>query len=264
MNRAEFYKKLRKRDNDLFGSRLSQKQVDGMEAILNACEKAACSQAQTAYILSTAHGETGAAMQAKRENMNYSAKRIAQIFGAHRRQGYTPQQLARKPELLANTVYGGEWGKKNLGNTQPGDGWRFRGWGIGQWTGRHNTQRVANDTGIDVMSKPEALDDPVLNGQLLVSWMMSGKATGLKLSQFVNSSSKNYLGARKVWGGADASKYATRAKKFEAALEGWKAVPSKGETKPVFVAPKPKLKPVVKPKSVPERKSLLQRIFGGK
>ena len=261
MDRATFYKMLRSKNNDLFGTRLSQVQVDGIEAILDACQDYGCTREQAAYILATAHGETGATMQAKRENMNYSAKRISQIFGAHRRQGYTPQQLARKPELLANTVYGGDWGKENLGNTEPGDGWRFRGWGVGQWTGRDNTQKVANDTGIDVMSKPEALDDPKLNGELLVSWMMKGKATGLKLSQFVNDSTKNYLAARKVWGGADASKYAIRAKKFETALEGWKVVPSVGDTKPVFTPPKSK--PVIKPKAVPERKSLWQRMFGG-
>jgi predicted chitinase len=39
---------------------------------------------------------------------------------------------------IANIIYGGEWGRKNLGNTQPGDGWRFRGGGLPQITGRAN------------------------------------------------------------------------------------------------------------------------------
>lgn len=44
---------------------------------------------------------------------------------------------------LANILYGGEFGRKNLGNTQPGDGWKFRGRGLKQLTGRHNYRRFS-------------------------------------------------------------------------------------------------------------------------
>lgn len=39
-------------------------------------------------------------------------------------------------QAIANTIYGGEWGRINLGNTQPTDGWDFRGGGPMQATGR--------------------------------------------------------------------------------------------------------------------------------
>jgi putative chitinase len=81
------------------------------------------------------------------ENLNYSVESLTKMFGRHRisladadRYGRKPGQLANQ-EALANTLYGGEWGKANLGNTQPGDGWRFRGSGFKQITGRANTEK---------------------------------------------------------------------------------------------------------------------------
>lgn len=56
--------------------------------------------------------------------------------------GKTPEHPANR-SALANILYGGEWGKKNLGNTEAGDGWRFRGRGLKQLTGRDNYRRFS-------------------------------------------------------------------------------------------------------------------------
>lgn len=210
MNKASFYAHLRKR--------LNQGQVDGMEAILDESMVAGADLGQCAYILATADGETGGKMQPVRENLNYSASSIRKHFKAHRRQGFTPEQLARNPKKLGNVVYGGEWGRKNLGNTQQGDGYAFRGWGIGQWTGRRNTKKAADQLGLDLLSNPALLDDVRINARLLVVWMLSGTATGAKLGDYVRGVKRDYLGARKVWGGVDAAKYVKLAKHYEAAL----------------------------------------------
>lgn len=81
------------------------------------------------------------------ESLNYSVEGLLKTFGRHRiteadarKYGRTASQPANQ-EALANTLYGGEWGRKNLGNTQPGDGWRFRGSGFKQITGRANTEK---------------------------------------------------------------------------------------------------------------------------
>lgn len=78
------------------------------------------------------------------ENLNYSAKALRSLFGKHRISdsecelyGRTNTHPANK-EMIANTIYGGQWGKVNLGNTQQGDGWIFRGSGAIQNTGRSN------------------------------------------------------------------------------------------------------------------------------
>ena len=216
MNRAKFFDELR--GGPLFGGRLSQSQVQGVEAILDKCAEYGADLGQTAYIEATGYGETGGSMVPKRENMNYSARRIPQVFGVHRRQGIPVSRLAGNPELLANTVYGGDWGRKHLGNTEPTDGWDFRGWGIGQWTGRRNTAKAAKQVGMDLLSDPSLLDSIDLNAELLVKWMMEGGATGRKLPEFVSGNRRDYHSARQVWGGVEPAKYARHARVFEAAL----------------------------------------------
>lgn len=78
------------------------------------------------------------------ENLNYSAEGLRATFGPNRITDAQCQQFGRTAQHpadkqgIANTVYGGPWGLKNLGNTQPGDGYLFRGRGLIQMTGRAN------------------------------------------------------------------------------------------------------------------------------
>lgn len=68
------------------------------------------------------------------ENLNYSAEALDKIFPKYfKNAGRNPAEFARKPEKIANVIYGGR-----MGNTQPGDGYRFRGRGVIQLTGRDN------------------------------------------------------------------------------------------------------------------------------
>jgi len=73
------------------------------------------------------------------ENLNYSADRLRQVFPRYFK-SVDPAPFARNPERLANYVYMdvNRTPAGALGNTQPGDGWRFRGRGIKQLTGRNN------------------------------------------------------------------------------------------------------------------------------
>lgn len=56
--------------------------------------------------------------------------------------GRKPQHKANQ-NALANILYGGEFGRRELGNTQAGDGWKFRGRGLKQLTGRDNYRRFS-------------------------------------------------------------------------------------------------------------------------
>ncbi|EHL99402.1 hypothetical protein HMPREF9946_03164 [Acetobacteraceae bacterium AT-5844] len=88
------------------------------------------------------------------ENLNYRAEALVPVFGAHRISPQVATIIGRTDshpadqEAIANTVYGGAWGVENLGNTQPGDGWRFRGGGLIQLTGRENYAAFATAHGI--------------------------------------------------------------------------------------------------------------------
>lgn len=218
---AEFYKSLRRRESGVFGTSLSQAQVDGIDAIIAECRKQGADLGQTSYILATAYGETGGKMRPVRENMNYSAKRIPQVFSAKRRQGIPTSKLAGNPQLLANTVYGGEWGKDNLGNRiGTDDGWDFRGFWIGQITGYHNAKKWAAGLSVDLIGNPSLLDDPHLAVKGLVLPMLEGWATGKPLHQYVKGNFRDYIEARRVWNGTfEATKYAEYAEAFEAALD---------------------------------------------
>ena len=75
------------------------------------------------------------------ENLNYSEQALNSVFGRYFGEGKrNAAEYARNPEKIANYVYMDEFRSKAgaLGNTQPGDGWRFRGRGLKQLTGRNN------------------------------------------------------------------------------------------------------------------------------
>lgn len=95
---------------------------------------------------------------AMEENLNYSEKALNSVFGRYFGPGKrNAAEYARNPEKIANYVYMDEFrsARGALGNVQPGDGWRFRGGGLKQLTGRNNYSNFAKDYG---MSPEEAAD----------------------------------------------------------------------------------------------------------
>ena len=101
------------------------------------------------------------------ENLNYSGSRLYDVF--RDRNGLTAakaQELAKIPDraerqqAIAEQVYGGQEGKAKLGNTEPGDGYTFRGRGYMQLTGRYNYTAHGKAAGIDLVNHPELAADP--------------------------------------------------------------------------------------------------------
>jgi putative chitinase len=101
-----------------------------------------------------------------RENMSYSAQRIMEVFGVGKHSAaITPREaqlLARNPVGLAERVYGlGNPKKaKELGNIKQGDGYRYRGNGFLQLTGRASHRKIGEMIGLDLESNPDYLLRP--------------------------------------------------------------------------------------------------------
>lgn len=90
------------------------------------------------------------------ENLNYTAKRMTEVWPKRFPTIASAAPYAGNPRALANKTYNGR-----MGNA-PGsdDGWNFRGRGGSQTTGREGYVRVKRQTGLDVVNHPDMLLDP--------------------------------------------------------------------------------------------------------
>ena len=98
------------------------------------------------------------------ENLNYSAKALNAVFGRYF--GAAPKrnadEYARNPEKIANYVYMDEFRSKagQMGNTKAGDGFRFRGRGLKQLTGRNNYTAFGKSIGMTAEEAAEYVATP--------------------------------------------------------------------------------------------------------
>ncbi len=125
-------------------------------------------KAQLAYILATSVHESGA--------------------GAHMQ------------EFASGSAYEG---RRSLGNTQPGDGQRFKGRGYVQITGRRNYADWSRRLGVDLVGNPQMAQDPRIAAQILVGGMRQGTFTGRRLDQYINDQQTDFTGARRIVNGND-------------------------------------------------------------
>ena len=104
------------------------------------------------FFAQTAH-ETGG-FKAFSENLNYSAQGLQGIFGKYF-PGTLEESYARQPEKITNRVYADRMGN---GNEASGDGWKFRGRGALQLTGKANYEAFAKYLGNDeVLKNPDTV-----------------------------------------------------------------------------------------------------------
>ena len=103
------------------------------------------------FFAQTAH-ETGE-YKLFSENLNYSAAGLQGTFGKYF-PGTIEESYARNPEKIANRVYADRMGN---GDEASGDGWKYRGRGALQLTGKANYQAFST-----YLNKPEIMDNPDL------------------------------------------------------------------------------------------------------
>ena len=100
------------------------------------------------------------------ENLNYSAEGLMKTWPS-RFDLVRATAAARKPEQIANIVYAGR-----MGNTEPGDGWKYRGRGLIQVTGKTNYAACGGALGLDLVNRPELLEQPQY-AALSAAWFWS-------------------------------------------------------------------------------------------
>lgn len=103
------------------------------------------------FLAQTAH--ESADYKLLEENLNYSAAQLQKTW-PKRFDASTASQFARKPEAIANKVYSDRMGN---GSAASGDGWRFRGRGIKQLTGRDNYTAFGKSVGMTAEKAAEYL-----------------------------------------------------------------------------------------------------------
>lgn len=82
--------------------------------------------------------------------------------------------LEKKPEAIANTVYSNRMGN---GTIESGEGWKYRGRGLKQLTGKDNYTRCGTGIGVDLVSDPDKLLEPTY-AALSAGWFWSANKCG--------------------------------------------------------------------------------------
>lgn len=103
-------------------------------------------------------GHESAQLNRVEENLNYSAEGLVKTFPRIFRDVQAASAYARHPERIANRVYAGRMGN---GDETSGDGWKFRGRGLIQITGRDNYVAMSAMMGKDLTVWPDALLMPL-------------------------------------------------------------------------------------------------------
>jgi len=169
-NAAMFFSTVR---TTLFGGKLSQDQVDGLTAILNAWPEGHDAR-WVAYSLATAYHETGRTMQPVRETF---AKTDAEARLKLKSRAY-----AREDRETGHAYYGR---------------------GLVQLTWRVNYEEWSVELGVDLVNKPDLALDMDNAARILVGGMMKGTFTGKTLARYFNEITDDTRNARRIINGTD-------------------------------------------------------------
>lgn len=115
-------------------------------------------------------GHESAKLTAVSENLNYSASGLTATFGKYF-DAATATEYARQPERIANRVYANRLGN---GNEASGDGWKYRGRGLVQVTGKENYGSCSKGIGKNVVESPDLLTEPA-DAALSAGWFWNSK-----------------------------------------------------------------------------------------
>lgn len=129
-----------------------------------------------ANILAQVQAESGGVPKA--ENLNYSPERLMQMFPKKFASIEEATQVAAAgPESVGNKIYGGR-----MGNA-PDEGFKYRGRGLIQLTGKDNYKKYGDIIGVDLVSKPDLANDPEIARKLAVAYFQEKQKAGVDLTK---------------------------------------------------------------------------------
>jgi putative chitinase len=102
------------------------------------------------------------------ENLNYKTPaRLDAMFSAVRGAADAAALIAKGPQAIGNRVYANRNGN---GNEASGDGWKYRGMGAIQLTGRENYSKASTRSGIDLVGHPEQILTPAVGAKVAADY----------------------------------------------------------------------------------------------
>jgi hypothetical protein len=198
IDRTIFFAGLR---SAVFGGRLSEGQVTGIEAVLTRfCARGWSDPRWLAYMLATAHHETGGTMRAVRETFAESNDQAVERLERAFRGGKLP---------TVKTPY---W-------RPDAKGLSYYGRGLVQITHRENYVTMSRVVGHDLVAEPDLALRLDVAATILVVGMSEGLFSGAKLGDFFSGMRADWTGARRVVNGRDRARaIAAKAQIFDAAI----------------------------------------------
>lgn len=146
---------------------------ENIELILEACrDQGVTSPISQAAILAIVSKESNFAPKAEKSYATSTVAYIREIYGLSAYSDDEIEKAKKDPDEFWEMVYGvGSPQAKGLGNTEPGDGGKFRGRGYNQITGRDKYERYGKLFGVDLVADPELLNERALATKVLVAYM---------------------------------------------------------------------------------------------
>lgn len=128
------------------------------------------------------------------ENMNYKAARLMQVWpNRFKTMEYANQIASQGPPGIANVVYGGR-----MGNTEPNDGWDYRGRGPIQITGKNNYAAIDKIIGKGIVKDPDkVLTDPQVSAETAMAYWKMNPSLGK------NADAGNFQKVRQIVNGGN-------------------------------------------------------------
>jgi putative chitinase len=125
---------------------------------------------RVAHFLAQCGHESGG-FRVTQENLNYSAKGLNGIFKKYFPTEASAAAYARNPQKIANKVYANRMAN---GNEASGDGFKFRGRGYIQLTGRDNYTQFGKAIGVDIPNNPDLVASTYALASAAWFWSKNG------------------------------------------------------------------------------------------